>query len=602
MKKKHIFIAALTAFAFSSCSDFLDKEPITEPSSDSYLSSYEQVKSYIDGLYIDLPSLSQYGMGTRNEEKNSDNILAQEFDKRLAGQYTTYSGSDDWQEGYENLRSVNYFLANYVVPESSETEEVLSLKGEAYFLRAYWHFYLLTRFGDIVIQDGFWDDNATIDGLQIAASDRSDVARFILDDIDTAKGLLQNRSANSGIRISKEAALILGMRVALYEGSWEKYHDGTAFAAASNNSSEFFQKVISLGDELFAMGTLSLNTATKGEDAFGALFNTVDLSSITEAVFWRQYSISDGVFHNLLSLLGSGIVDNNGPAGLSQSLVNNYLNADGTFIDPNAEKFKDFNQTFENRDGRLLATVMHSNCKFRSTSNGSKPLLVVDLTGSISSTDRANVNPPYLNGDQNQRNLTGYHTRLGVDTTYVSGTSETGHILIRYAEALLAYAEAAAELDACSDDVLAMTIKPLRERAGVTYIAPTTVGSDPNFSDFGYTLSATLQEIRRERRSELALQGFRLDDLLRWRAHNLIVGQRGRGAYLGTDGVLYKSFSSEGQKSLASNTTTDSNGWLDPLVGYLPNGYQFNADRDYLLPIPPDELLLDRQLTQNPGW
>ena len=101
---------------------------------------------------------------------------------------------------------------------------------------------------------------------------------------------------------------------------------------------------------------------------------------------------------------------------------------------------------------------------------------------------------------------------MGIDTTFVSGQGETATPMIRYAEALLAYAEAAEELGKCDAAVLEKTIKPLRERAGVTYLAPSAI--DPNFPDFGYTISANLQEIRRERRSELPLQGMRLDDLM----------------------------------------------------------------------------------------
>ena len=81
------------------------------------------------------------------------------------------------------------------------------------------------------------------------------------------------------------------------------------------------------------------------------------------------------------------------------------------------------------------------------------------------------------------------------------------------------------------------TLKLLRERAGVTYVKPNDMGKDPHFSDFGYELTPNMQEIRRERRSELALQGFRLDDLMRWKGEKLIVSQRGRGAYLGHDGT-----------------------------------------------------------------
>ena len=147
-------------------------------------------------------------------------------------------------------------------------------------------------------------------------------------------------------------------------------------------------------------------------------------------------------------------------------------------------------------------------------------------------------------------------------------------------------------------DVLEKTLKPLRERAGVTYTAPAEI--DPNFTDFGYPISAKLQEIRRERRSELALQGFRLDDLMRWRAHKLIQGKRGTGAYFGADGVLYKAFDPKTAVDLKTILTTD--GWLDPQKEVLPRGYQFDSSRDYLLPIPPSELSLNHELEQNPGW
>ena len=151
---------------------------------------------------------------------------------------------------------------------------------------------------------------------------------------------------------------------------------------------------------------------------------------------------------------------------------------------------------------------------------------------------------------------------------------------------------------------LEKTIKVLRERAGVTYKKPSEIGKDPNFSDFGYEISENLQEIRRERRSELALQGFRFDDLMRWGAHKLIVNQRGRGAYLGEDGVLYKSFNTSKQETVDAlkRVLVDNEKWMDPLQALLPNGYQFNPKRDYLLPISPDELALNKKLKQNPGW
>ena len=260
MKKLYILLAVGASVMMSACSDFLDREPMTTPNSETFLSNASAVNNYINGLYIALPSFGTYDMGVRGEEKNSDNIVAEVYDKRLNGELLeTGGGTAEWQNGYQNLRNVNYFFEYYKVPEAEETKDVLSLKGEAYFFRAYWHFYLLTRFGSIPVMDKFWDGNATVAGLQITPRDRSAVAQIIIDDFKKAKNLLYSRSQYKGLRICKEAAIIMAMRVALYEGTWEKYHKGTDFAAAEDKSTDLLGQVLTLGDELFAMG-LSLNT------------------------------------------------------------------------------------------------------------------------------------------------------------------------------------------------------------------------------------------------------------------------------------------------------------------------------------------------------
>ena len=587
------FVAA-SILPFSSCSDFLDREPITKPEAGNFLTGAIQVENYINGLYMTLPSFSKFGLGVRSEEKNSDNIIAEKYDARLHGQNNQFSGASDWQTGYQNLRKVNYFFHNYKVPEAQENEDVLSLKGEAYFLRAYWHFDLLKKFGSIPVMDAFWDENATIAGLQIPAKTRNEVARFILSDLVEAKNLLHSRGKYSGIRINKEAAMVLAMNVALYEGTWEKYHSSDDFASSTNESNYFLGEVINWGNELFGCGIDLYKTGQNPGDAFAALFNSKDLSGMGEVLLWRKYSSDEGVFHDVNGNLKAGVVDSEGAAGITQSLVDNYLNADGTFIDPTNEKFKDFKETFEGRDPRLIQTVMNEGAKFASATTAT-PMHLEEYTDEKKNT----ISPPKLAGDGNTRSLTGYHIRLGIDTTFVSGNGETALPIIRYAEGLLAYAEAAAELEMWSDDIANKTLKALRERAGVKYLAP---AKDANFTDFGYTLTPVLQEIRRERRSELALQGFRLDDLMRWKADKLIGGKRGKGAYVGDESILFKSYSPDNQKRIRERLTLDDNKWADPMAGTLPSGYQFHADRDYLLPIPPSELELNKKLKQNPKW
>lgn len=595
---KKILIMALVAASIgslSSCADFLDREPMTKPEAGTFLTGQIQVENYINGLYITLPSFSKFGMGVRSEEKNSDNIIAEKYDPRLHGQNNQFSGASDWQTGFQNLRKVNYFFYYYKVPQELETQDVLSLKGEAYFFRAYWHFYLLKKFGPIPVMDSFWDENATVGGLQIPAKSRNEVAKFILSDLEQAKGMLNSRGKYSGIRVNKEAAMVLAMNVALYEGTWEKYHEGSDFASPANESAYFLGEVLKWGDELFKCGIDLYKTGVNPGDAYAALFNSTDLSGIDEVLLWRKYSNEEGVFHSVNANLKAGVVDTEGAAGITQSLVDNYLNADGTFINPKDEKFKDFIKTFEDRDPRLIQTVMNEGAKFASATTA-RPMHLEAYT----ETTKDKISAPKLAGDGNSRSLTGYHTRLGIDTTFVNGNGETALPVIRYAEALLAYAEAAAELGQCTEDVLTKTLKALRERAGVTYVKPAS--RDANFSSFGYELTPVLQEIRRERRSELALQGFRLDDLMRWKADKLIVGQRGRGAYVGDDSLLFGAFSPENQKTIRERLTVDEQGWADPMAGTLTNGYQFHADRDYLLPIPPSELELNKTLHQNPKW
>ncbi|MBE6218146.1 MAG: RagB/SusD family nutrient uptake outer membrane protein [Bacteroidales bacterium] len=613
MKTGYMIAAVSAAMLLAGCSDFLNRLPLTSPSSDTYLSTESQVLSYVNGLYAALPSLTQYGSGVRAADKNSDNIVSEKYDQRINGELSEFDGYAAWSSGYQNLRDVNYFLHYYQVPAEMENADVRSLYAEVLFLRAWWHFDLLKKFGSVPVMDGFWDGNATLEGLQIPAAPRKEVALFILDDLDKAIDGLHRRNRFSGLRINKEAALVLAMNVSLYEGSWEKYHSGDVFAAEDADPGLFFGKVLSYGDILFDLMPVSegLNTvyndpfgALDGGEAYAHLFNQKDLSAVSEALFWKKYDVSQGVQHSLTSLLASGVVDNEAAAGITRSLVDAYLYADGTFIDPSDPDFKDFNRTFAGRDRRLYETVMSDGHKFRSTSI-SRPMKVAEYVSGDSDEARrhnASLNPPRLLGDGNSRNLTGYHTALGVDTTYVSSSFwDTGLVIVRYAEALLAYAEAAEETGQCTDDVLSSTLKPLRERAGVLWKEPVP---DPAFTDYGYPLTPVMQEIRRERRCELALQGFRLDDILRWRGHKVIAGKRGCGAYLGEDGVLYKAFNMDDPavREAFGHIPVDASGHIDPLRDRLPSGYGFVPDRDYLLPIPPEEVSLVESLEQNPNW
>ena len=165
--------------------------------------------------------------------------------------------------------------------------------------------------------------------------------------------------------------------------------------------------------------------------------------------------------------------------------------------------------------------------------------------------------------------------------------SETGLILLRYAEVLLNYAEAKYELDGVvADDALNL----LRQRVGMPDFKVHSQSSDKNRIEYGYSISDELYEIRRERRVELALEGLRDDDYMRWAACALFKNKRPKGYPV--DLAQYPDFASK----------VDENGLLDYFKDVMPDGYQFRENQDYLYSIPQDELTLNPNLKQNPGW
>ncbi|WP_290384365.1 RagB/SusD family nutrient uptake outer membrane protein, partial [Parabacteroides goldsteinii] len=183
----------------------------------------------------------------------------------------------------------------------------------------------------------------------------------------------------------------------------------------------------------------------------------------------------------------------------------------------------------------------------------------------------------------------GYVLRKGYDPRmeyHSLNYEETPSVVYRYAEVLLNYAEAKAELGELTQNDIDISVKKLRDRVGMPNLIISEIVSDPEW-DFP-SLSPVINEIRRERRVELASEGFRWDDIARWAAaEELIVGKRPKGAKANQFTDFYP---------------VDEKGYLDPFKGSLPDGYRFDLKRDYLNPIPESQIVLNPNLKQNPGW
>ena len=270
---------------------------------------------------------------------------------------------------------------------------------------------------------------------------------------------------------------------------------------------------------------------------------------------------------------------NTAEMGVTWSLVTSYLGKDGKPYDylmlAAAKKGNDFLTKIANEcDPRLKATIW--------------------IPGDLRA-DRFNsyFDKPWIDKSSIQLCPTGFQIKKTSNAySPVAGgvwaeQSNTGYIIFRFGEILLNYAEAKFELDGT---VAYDALNLLRKRAGMPDFEINSQTNDPNYFDYGYSIPDGLYEIRRERRVELALEGKRQEDLMRWAAHNLFKDKRPLG------------YPFNPNEFPSYNPPLDENGLIDYMKNSLPNGYQFRENRDYLTSIPQDELTLNPNLIQNPGW
>jgi hypothetical protein len=265
--------------------------------------------------------------------------------------------------------------------------------------------------------------------------------------------------------------------------------------------------------------------------------------------------------------------------GYSKFAIDSYLCTDGNPISVSSLYQGNTNlSTIEiNRDPRLAALIMVPG-----------DLEEVDVNGD--STFWA-----FPNFENTNSGLTGYESEKyrnpDYDSNYDNFTKDSPRIIFRFGEALLIFAEAKAELQTITQSDLDKSINLLRDRVAMPHITLGAITTDPDWPNYGYTLSSILYEVRRERSVELMAEGFRADDLYRWRAHSLFDGDQPRGAYL-EDGIVNTTLD-------AANASLDDEGFILPFAS--TGDYNFDV-KAYLLPIPLDELMLNPNITQNPGW
>ena len=584
MKKTILYMGLISLLI--SCSNFLDREPLDQISTDQYWHTAKDLANYTLQFYVNFPNHKNISSGYTGAMgwdafRGSDHQIIQTPVTQMNGTRSVSQSGNGWS--WSNVRSVNIFFENYgkVI---EKPENISHFVGEAHFFKAMFYFDLVRAFGDVP----WYTNSMQMDSPELynARTPRTQVVDSILWHLDKAVEQLKYlKDADGGSnRFSKEAALIYKSRVALFEGSWQKYHAGTPFGTAGASPSKYFQAAVQAATELMTPGKYKVGIYNTGNPTtdYNAIFSQTNLASFTEAVLWCKFDKTQTTFsHNFQQY----VTQNTSQVSITMEMVKNYLGKDGNPYD--------YNTLAKTSPGTPFLSKIATDCDPRLAQ-------VIWTPGQVmwdNSGGKVLFVKPNLDKSGEAKNHTGFQMKKGADpkdptaggAQGFSTACETASIVFRYAEALLNYAEAQAELGQPVN--YAASLNLLRKRAGMPDFK---VVSDPDrtsYADFGYALTDELQEIRRERAVELACEGFRYDDWKRWRGHALFKTKRPHG---------FPYLKSEYAASLA--VLTDANSLVDPYKTVIPNGYQFLEGRDYLDCIPTNEITMNPKLTQNPGW
>lgn len=561
--------AAVTtaAFGLTSCNDLLDMKPISQITPGAYYQNADQLAAYLNNYYDSYLQMPYSGSMSHSWGQWNEGKAKSDWDTDIycwGGGNTSLFADDHWEVSsgkalqgyYGGVRVYNYFIntvlkqiENGTLPNS---EDVKNYLGEAYFFRALVYFRIMALYGDIpVITEVLPDENNVI-VENSKRTPRNEVARFILSDLDKAIEMCYTRSKFNGQRVNREAALLIKSRIALFEGTFEKYHRGSGRVPGDanwpgakmsynqgktfNQEAEvkfFLTEAMNAAKEVADNADLAENNH-KIDPVYGDkddwnpyfnLFSQPSLANVNEALMWKQYNKDLGFYH----LTGHSMVTGQN-TGFTRSFIQTFLMKNGMPIYADNSGYHG-DVTLDNvkadRDERLQlfmwgeSTPTYCDPEMTGVEAG-KPLPVYMEEDE---TDAAHI----TNTDASTRCITGYQQRKyytydAEQTRYSEQSTTNACPIMRSAEALLNYMEADYELNGRLDSKSQEYWRTLRTRAGVDTdfqktIDATDLSKEMDFGRYSGTklVDKTLYNIRRERVTELFSEGLRFADLIRWR-------------------------------------------------------------------------------------
>lgn len=582
----------LPAVLMTACNkDFLQRNPKTEITSVEFFNSPGDLETYTNGMYYMLPASS--------DDLFSDNISiyngGAELDNLIRGKISpdNVSGWDNWGD----LRRINFMLDN-VYKTTGDQTAINHFIGIARFFRGLFYFNMVKRYGDVP-----WYSHVmqTSDQAMIykARDPRTLVVDSIMADLEfAATNISTNKNGGTNTRVTKWVAYTLLARVALYEGTFREYHTDLNLQSTAQ---AYLQRAATASDTIMNNGGFAVYSTGSGALDFRALFSSNSLAGNKEVIFLQRNDVKLGVANNTHVVL-------DWQWALSRGLANDFLMTDGTPFTSQSNYDKEgFVQMFQNRDPRMAETIMPPG--FATTPGGSPYLIKPDFGGMLQV--KCYPRDPALRG--------------GWVADY------TDLPIFRYAEMLLTNAEAKAELGTLTQPDLDKTVNLLRRRVGMPDLNMAGADANPDAAQAAMYPAVSganqgvLLEIRRERRVEMACEGLRWNDLLRWKAGSLI-GQPTQGIYIPALGGL--DVTGDGNPDIAIWQNPQS---VQPVPGLPANAPQYYLDgssyylsggtsgfilfgkdqsqprsfidpKYYYFPIPTQQTVLNTNLKQEFGW
>ncbi len=534
---------------FAGCQKDLDLTPKDQIADETFWQNSSQFKLAANDFYYKLQEAPNY------TDLNSDIAFGSGSNAVSNGSYLAEANSTVWDDAWEGLRGVNYLLERS--RQYTGDDDISRWVGEAYFFRAYFYWNLVKKFGGVPLVASV----LTIDSedLYKPRSTQQEIIDFILSNLDSAVTLLPLQSelaeAEQG-RVTKGAVLALKARAALYQASWVKFHEGA-------DASTLYTEAIEAAEQVVASGEYELYTQP-GNTGYKYLFILRGDDS-KEVILARRYYINRITHNWTRELWFNAMVP-------TKNLADQYLATDGLPINqsPLFEGYAALDSEFRNRDPRMAMTFI-------------VPGSTIFADGGVSA-----VTYPGFTGTNATH--TGYMLRKFLDETLEATQFQGSYDFkeFRYAEVLLILAEALFERDgSISDQDLHRTINVVRNRVNMPALTNTFVS--------GNSLDMRT-EIRRERTIELAFEGFRRDDLRRWKTAETLMP-------LSIKGVKFVGTAYEQRYPdlrIGTDIQVDGNGFIETEAAA---SRRFLTNKHYLDPLPLQQVQLSQgTLTQNPGW